>query len=141
MEHPPRQHASRDHPVCCWPSEACLEVIKTHFHTFLQLKFVCFRTVLLRAYSLLLTKHRVAGFLVSLCRGCEGCLFVNFSVVLFPGEQCRDGIVLRCEAFSLDVLLPFVVSRLAYGVYVCDTSTVKAIVVTGLCGLLNTHKA
>lgn len=30
-EHPPRHHASRDHPVCCWPSEACYQVIKTYF--------------------------------------------------------------------------------------------------------------
>lgn len=43
-----------------------------------------------------------AGFSVSFSRGCEGCFFRNFSVVLFPGEQCRDGIVLRYEAFALD---------------------------------------
>lgn len=61
-----------------------------------------FSGILITCLLSFLVTHRVAGFSVSFSRGCEGCFFRNFSVVLFPGEQCRDGIVLRYEAFALD---------------------------------------
>lgn len=67
-------------------------------------------------------------------------VFRILSVVLFPGEKCRDGIVLSCEAFFFRLIKLCYVSWLACCLYVEDTADVTATIVRLLCGFINTRK-